>query len=205
MGSASPDLQHAVEFLQAAYTILLALAFQEGFLQLVPGSDENIRWERFPSLLAFLFMIFPFFHGMTRYFYITYLQGPQPRDLANVAGFLMFDGIMFFLMAASFFSISHSLAPRRWVRFYVALGVLLVIDSIWIAVSMKRGSPVGPWLVLNLILAFLLMTIYAFRDRLSFDVPNERLPLRLGPWLAPIATFSTTVADYVWMHKFYFP
>jgi uncharacterized membrane protein (DUF485 family) len=199
----SPDLAHAVEFLQAAYTILLALAFQEAFQQLVPDSDLNIRWERFPSLLAFLFMIFPFFHGMMRYFYITYLEEPQ-RELPSVAGSLMFDGIMFFLMAAAFFSISHSLSPSRWVRFYVALGVLLVFDSIWIAVSLYRGAHLCPWLILNGVLAFILMTIYAFRDKIAFEVPIEHMPRRLGPWLAPAATFSTTVADYVWMRHFYF-
>jgi hypothetical protein len=53
------DLAHAVQFLQAAYTILLGLAFGEAFKQFVPDGDQRIRWDRLASLLAFLFMISP--------------------------------------------------------------------------------------------------------------------------------------------------
>ena len=149
-------------------------------------------------------MIFPFFHGMMRYFYITYLEQPT-RDLGSVAKFLMFDGIMFFLMAAAFFTLSRSLSPKHWPRFYAALAILLVIDSIWIAVSIYRGAYLYPWLVLNAILGFVLLAVFALRARLSFDVPEEHLPRTLGPWICPAATLATTIADYVWMHKFYFP
>src|ERR1700719_5182197 len=102
------DLVHAVQFLQAAYTILLALAFGEAFKQFVPDGDQEIRWDRLPLLLAFLFMIFPFYHGMSRYFYSTYLHDPTAR-LSPVAGILMFDGVCFLLMSACFFVLSRSL------------------------------------------------------------------------------------------------
>jgi hypothetical protein len=84
------DLVHIAQFLQASYTILLALAFGEAFKQLVPDGDQPIRSDRLPLLLAFLFMIFPFNHGMSRYFYSTYLHDPTAR-LGPVANILMSD------------------------------------------------------------------------------------------------------------------
>jgi hypothetical protein len=57
-----------------------------------------MRWDRFWSLFAFIVMIFPFFHGMTRHFYRTYLTHPN-TELATVALWLMFDGVMFMTMS----------------------------------------------------------------------------------------------------------
>ena len=71
------DLTHAIQFLQTAFTILLSLAFGESFRQLVPDADQDVRWERFYSLAAFVFMIFPFFHGMTRYFFQDVLDSSR--------------------------------------------------------------------------------------------------------------------------------
>jgi hypothetical protein len=197
------DLVHAVQFLQTAYTILLALAFGEAFKQFVPDGDKDIRWDRLPSLLAFLFMIFPFFHGMSRFFYITYLHQPG-GELATVAGFLMFDGMMFLVMAAIFFVLSRSLSLNHWSRFYIALLVLLTVDSVWIGVSLYRGADVLPWLILNVILAALLVIVLiCWRNDKPYDEINS--PPCLPSWICAIAIFGTTVADYIWMHKFYFP
>jgi dolichyl-phosphate-mannose--protein O-mannosyl transferase len=74
------SLSHAVGFLQAAYTIVLGLALTEGFKQFVPDRDEEIDWDRFWPLFGFVFLIFPFFHGMSRYLYTTYLLPKIPPN-----------------------------------------------------------------------------------------------------------------------------
>jgi hypothetical protein len=59
-----------------------------------------ILWKRLPALLSFLFLIWPFFQGMNRYFYATYKPDalPQPYSL-----YLSIDGILFTIEAALFF------------------------------------------------------------------------------------------------------
>jgi hypothetical protein len=194
------DLAHAIQFLQTTFTILLSLAFGESFRQLVPDVEKDIRWNRLYALLAFIFMIFPFFHGMTRYFFKTYLSHANDR-LAPVAFLLMFDGIMFMTMSAMFFVMSRSLAPSHWIRFFASLALLLIVDSIWIGVSIVRGAELWPWIILNGALgAALICLFFTFRKK-----PLGPGPFSFGPTgYCAIATFLTTVADYVWMRHFYF-
>ena len=114
---------------------------------------------------------------------------------------LMFDGIVFMIMAAMFFVMSRSLSPSHWTRFFTALGLLLLVDSVWIGISILRGINLWPWIILNLILGALLVTIYSiFRNW----TPGDRA-LGNGPtlWCA-LATIGTTIADYFWMREFYF-
>jgi hypothetical protein len=188
------DLTHAVGFLQTAYTILLALAFGEAFKQFV-AERGDIQWTRLPSLLAFLFMIFPFFHGMSRYLYTTYLQ--HPGSLSQYAGYLMGDGITFMILSSLFFVLSRSLSPNHWRRFYGALLLLLLFDSIWICVALYRGiGPVKPWLAFNIILGAILICVLLFNRRQESIAP---------PVICAIATFSTTALSYYVMRDFYFP
>lgn len=189
------DLTHAVQFLQTAYTILLALSFGEAFKQVVSDKREPIARERIPSLLAFLFMIFPFFHGMSRYLYSTYLA--HAGRLGHFAFNLMFDGIVFMLLSSCFFVMSRSLSPYHWQRFYRALVALLFVDSIWIGVALWRGIHLEPWLKLNgFLAAFLIVVGYSFRREHESAIP---------PIFCAIATFGTTVLGYIWMRDFYFP
>jgi hypothetical protein len=190
------SLQHAVGFLQNAYTIVLALALTEGFKQFIDDNRErNIFWDRTWSLVGFLFMIFPFFHGMSRYLYSTYLAaGVAP---AGFAGHLMFDGIAFMAMSACFFIMSRSLQPDRWKRYYCALVVLLGVDSAWIGVALWHGvQPVRTWLYLNAVLAVVLAVTY-YRSR-------EHEESRFAPAAAAVTIFLTTLASYVLMQDFYF-
>lgn len=187
------DLAHAVGFLQTAYTILLALSFGEAFKQFV-AEQGPIEWTRLPSLSAFLFMIFPFFHGMSRYLYTTYLV--HGGSLGPFAAYLMFDGIIFVFLSSLFFVMSRSLSTSHWQRFYVALLLLLLVDSIWIAVALHRGIELKPWLILNGILAAILIGI-----RLFFRRENSIIP----PVICAVATLTTTVLSYYYMREFYFP
>jgi hypothetical protein len=196
------DLTHAIQFLQAAFTILLSLAFGEAFKQLVPDGDDDMRWDRFWSLLAFIVMIFPFFHGMTRHFYTTYLTHPK-TELATVAPWLMFDGIMFMSMSAMFFVMSRSLTPSHWPRFFIAISGLLLVDTVWSGMTIYRGINLWPFICLNTSLFVSLGGIALWYRRVA--LPSEIGKFSWGPtFCCAIACFSTTTIDYIWMQRFFF-
>jgi hypothetical protein len=197
------DLAHAIQFFQTGITILLGLALGEAFKQLVPDGDQDIRSDRVASLMAFLFMIFPFFHGMSRYFYTNYLTHSEAK-LGPVAGHIMFDGSVFMTIAVLFFVLCRSLSPNHWIRFYTFLLALLAVDTVWIVVSMIFGAPLLSWLILNIILAgLLLVTLRTFWPQQPYD-DNNKPPMAPG-WLCALYTFSTTLLSYLWMSDFYFP
>jgi hypothetical protein len=196
------ELAHAVQFLQAAFTILLSLAFGEAFKQLVPDGDQEMRWDRFWSLLAFIVLMFPFFHGMTRHFYTTYLTEPDAK-LANVARWLMFDGVMFMIMSAMFFVMSRSLTPTHWPRFFIAIGCLLTVDTGWSLATIYRGIDLWPFIYLNAVLAAALVGISCRYLKKSPPSDKSRFSWGATFWCA-MACFSTTIADYIWMQKFFF-
>lgn len=198
------DLTHAIQFFQTAFTILMGLALGEAFKQLVPDGDKDIRSDRLPLLLAFLFMIFPFFHGMSRYFYTTYLAHPT-AELATVATRVMFDGVMFLCLAALFFGMSRSLSPTHWRRFYGFLLSLLALDSAWTMISVViYNAPVLLWFKLDVVLAAILIAVLWWRrgNRLAADNKTlSKLPL----YICAVATLCTTIVGYVGMSDFYFP
>lgn len=196
------ELTHGVQFLQAAFTILLSLAFGEAFKQLVPDGDKDMRWDRVGSLIAFVFMIFPFFHGMTRHFFTTYLAHPN-APLGDVAPHLMFDGIMFLLMSATFFVMSRSLSPDHWSRFFSALAVLLLVDTAWSLVVIWRGINVWNFVYLNAALGFALLLI-ALRYR-NTDQSNIEPKFSWGPsFYCAVSCMGCTLVDYYLMYDFFF-
>ena len=189
------SLSHAVGFLQNAYTIVLALALSEAFKQFVADSgDRNIHWNRSWSLIGFLFLIFPFFHGMSRYLYSSYLA--KSETIQNAATYLMADGIAFMSMSAFFFIMSRSFSPDRWKRYYGALALLLVIDSVWIGFAYRRGVEVGTWFVLNVILGCVLAaTFFFWRSQEETQWP---------PAICALTICATTIFSYFYMRDFYF-
>jgi hypothetical protein len=187
------DLIHAVQFLQTAITIVLGLSLGEALKQLVPDGDKCIRKDRVPLLFAFFFMIFPFFHGISRYFYVTYLTHPDLK-LGTVSGHVMFDGLMFMVEAGLFFVLCRSLSPTHWARFYCFLLLLLLVDTIWALTSLlDHNTPLISWVILNVVLAAILSVIYGW-----YTDPRAK-PTTTPGWLCAIATFITTVVSYVLM------
>lgn len=110
----NPDLADAANFFKQVLAVVLALALSEAFKQCVHdkkiGSEEVVRWHNLPSLLSFLALIVPFFHGMNRGFYLTYVA---PKALPNPS-WLMIDGIVFLTELAIFFVMSRALSSPRW-------------------------------------------------------------------------------------------
>lgn len=189
------DVMDAVAFFPRAFTIVLALALGEAFKQFVTDKAETaIQWSRLPALLAFLFMVFPFFHGMNRYFFQSY-QHPGPP--ASYAGSLMFDSIMFMAEAALFFVMSRSLADEQWRRFFVALLVLLCIDTAWGAIELRHLAAIRYWIILNIVLGVVVAGLLAyFWQKTVVAWPSI--------WAA-VVTFITASISYYLSWSFYFP
>jgi hypothetical protein len=116
------DIVDIVGFYQKAFTVILALALAEAFKQFVADKadkeeDRVIHWERLWSLVSFLFLIFPFFQGTSRYFYVEYLGTKLPQDYAI---FVIFDAIIFTIEAALFFVMSEPCLRHFGVDFITA-------------------------------------------------------------------------------------
>lgn len=144
----------AIGFYKSAFTVVMGLALGESFKQFVAEravseDDRTIHWDRFPALLSFLFLILPFFQGMSRYLYVTYgdvYKMPRPYS-----AFLMFDGIVFISEAALFFVVSRALSGAQWRRYYLCVLTLLLIDTVWIMASTYlHSSPIERWMFLNM-------------------------------------------------------
>lgn len=191
----SKDVIDAVSFFQRAFTIVLALALGEAFKQFVTDKEEKgMQWDRLPALLTFLFMVFPFFHGMNRYFFRTYLN---PTPSKSYAVYLLFDGIMFMTESALFFVMSRSLAGIQWRRYFIALLLLLAVDTGWGSVELSQTPDITYWLTLNIALAVILGIVMSY----FWSKENPAVP----SVVAAVATFTTTAISYFLSWNFYFP
>ena len=192
----SKDIIHAGSFLQSTFTIILALALGEAFKQFVADSDDRpIHWDRTPALLFFLFLIFPFFHGMSRYFFVTYINASHVTK--SYSGYLLFDGLAFLGEAALFFVMSRALKPNHWQRLSWSVLILLAIDSVWCAVALEHGTSTLVWLVLNGVLAAVLLALLAV-------FKNDTTCMRASI-LGAAAAGITTALSYYFFWNFYFP
>ncbi len=194
------DVADAIGFFKGAFTIVMALALGESFKQFVAEravneGDRTIQWDRLPALISFLFLIVPFYQGMSRYFYITYSdinKMPQPYSV-----FLMFDGTNFMTESALFFVMSRALAAAQWRRYYGCVLVLLIVDSVWVGISKwLHSSPIQPWMFLNIGFAVVvIITLSLLR------APQSR-PASL---LLMAAVILRTILDYAMLWTIYFP
>lgn len=190
------NVTNTVSFFQGAFTIILSLSLGEALKSFTSDNqDHPIFWNRAPALGAFLLVFFPFFQSMNQYFYATYLN-PESA-LPFRPGYLVFDGMMFTLEAGCFFTMSRSLAPHRWQRFYTTLLVLMGIDIGWAGLTYARGVPVGGWLYMDaLVIAAILAMLWFERGR----------PMSLRPGYIGLVVLTMTTALGYWLERdMYFP
>lgn len=187
---------HTVDFFQGAFTIILSLSLGEALKSFTSDNqDHPIYWNRAPTLLAFLVIFFPFFQSMSQYFYTTYLS---PRTALEFhSGYLVFDGVMYMLQSGCFFTMSRSLAPHRWQRFYVTVIILLLLDVGWGGIAARRGVHVTGWLYLDAV------DIAAILAMLRFE---RGRPASLRPSYVGLAVVTATTALGYWLEpNMYFP
>ena len=165
------EVADVVTFYRSAFSVIFALALAEGFKQTVHDKANELTApvlyrDKVPSLLAFLFLIIPFYQGTIRFYGHSY---GDANTLANYSYYIMFDSICFLIEAAIFFYVSSALSPVHWISFYSAVGVLLWFDSFWgIVTSQMHSNPVPVnWLILNLIWGALAGVLIWQRKRFS--------------------------------------
>ena len=92
---------------------------------------------------------------------------------------------------------SRSLADEQWRRFFVALLVLLAIDTTWGVFELQHLADSRYWIILNIVLAVALGGLLAyFWKKTTVAWP--------AIWAA-VATFITTSISYYLSWTFYFP
>jgi hypothetical protein len=197
---------NAVGFFRQTFVIVFALALTEALKQFVaeqpkqandPLSHKLVHWDRLPALLAFVFLIVPFFQGTVRYFYLTY-ESQMPS--ANYDRYLVVDGIAFLIEAALFFAMSRAITPTRWRSLYMCIIFLLFVDSCWSGVEYLHGAlPTPNWIYLNIGLAVALGVL------LSFIRTDERWRMLVALCLGTAVVIFRTVLDYRFDWTFYFP
>ena len=169
---------------KAGFTIILALSLGEALKSFTSDNqDLPVHWNRVPALLAFLLVFFPFFQSMNQYFYSTYFS-PQTA-LKFYPAYLVFDGMIFMLQAGCFFTMSRSLAPHRWQRFYTTVLILMLINICWNVVSYSRGIHVGGWLAMNVVVVAAILSMVWFER----GKPTSMRPSYIG-----LALLTTTTA-----------
>jgi hypothetical protein len=199
MISGSSDVMDAIAFFKGAFMIVMALAVAEAFKQFVTArtageAERRVGWERALALVSFIFLIVPFYQGMSRYFFLTYGDStklPQPY-----AAFLLFDAVNFLIESMLFFAMSQALAITSWRRFHACVLTLLSVDIVWVWLSTwLHGGTVAAWMLINVVCAIVLLAIVRWPKSAS------RQP---ALW-AMIAVMARTIADYGLLWNFYFP
>jgi hypothetical protein len=197
---------NSVGFFRQAFVIVFALALTEALKQFVaeqpkqpndPLSHQLVHWDRLPALLAFVFLVVPFFHGTVRYFYQTY---ESQKPFASYDQYLVIDGIAFLIEAALFFAMSRAITPTRWRALYMCIICLLVVDSGWSGIEYWHGALPSPdWIYLNIGLAVVLSVLLLFIR--TYEGGLMWFALCFGAAAVVIRTFL----DYQWEWTFYFP
>jgi hypothetical protein len=194
------SLQSSVESFGRLFAIILALAIGEAFKQFVADKAEagqrKIHWDRAWSLVAFIFLVVPFFHGMARYFFDTYHAPPRPNPYWF---YLIIDTMGFTFEAVLFFILSRSLDPKEWVKFYLTVIVLLAFDIVWGSWVAWRVNPaIRFWVYVNLLAVpalGILLWVGKARDWSGNKIAAASMLLLI----------LRTVVDYYLSHDFYFP
>ena len=199
--SAQHDFENVVSFFRSAFVIVFSLALTEALKQFVNDKQpdgtnptRHIHRDRFPALLAFLFLIVPFFHGTVRYFYLHYESQPAFADYASN---LVVDGVFFLGEAAIFFAMSRAIALVRWRDLYNCIFVLMCVDTLWSYIALQRGTQTQNWMELNIGLAVLLAGVLVF----THSGKAKWLPSLLCLLFVAIRTYL----DYRWNWSMYFP
>ena len=187
---------HTVNFFQGAFTIVLSLSLGEALKSFTSDNQEHpLYWNRAPTLLAFLVIFFPFFQSMSQYFYSTYLD---PQTALNFRpGYLVFDGVMYTLQAGCFFTMSRSLAPHRWRRFYTTVLILVLLDIGWGGGSFFRGVHVLGWLYLDVVVAASVLAMIWFE--------RGKLPSLRPSYIGLAIVTTTTALGYLVERNMYLP
>lgn len=189
--------ERAVDSLEQIYAVVIALAIAQAIENLLkaPASGAVLGWNEvkigLPSLVALLFTLVPFWHGMNRHLDRCYIE--KTESVKQVA--LLLDFATFLLEAALLFATAWSL--RSGLSSFMYLGVLLFVDSLWALVSHQvhfpgKKSHALRWAEINF--GFIVGGILVF----TFPFTHQVLVLMT-------LAIVRSIVDYSMCSDFYFP
>ena len=190
-------VKSAVDSLKWVYAVVIALSISEAFVQFALASGSGcpeIHWDRVLSLVAFLALVVPFYHGMSRHFWELYMT----EEISPHYGcWLLMDCCTFTVEAGFFFVLARTLSNDVWQQFNKVIILLLFWDVLWGAFVWKfRRNSISSWVIVNLCTIPILGVVL-----LWFQSKN--------PWwgvsFVCVVVLARTVADYWTGWAFYFP
>jgi hypothetical protein len=205
-------VKRSVDSLERIYSVVVALAVTIAIQKLLFDSHGNLYpWHdpatnryilldaivtRLPVLLAFVFSIVPFYHGMNRHLDRIYVERAVP---VKKEGYLVADFLVFFVEACLLVAFASLVAERGYA--FVVLMILLTLDAAWafgthgIHYGAIEPSTIR-WGWINAVAVAMLLIIY-FSNLFS--------PGTARNWaLCGVATLRSVV-DYLLCWRFYFP
>jgi hypothetical protein len=197
--------ERSINNLQRIYTVVVSLSIAESLRRLLSNfGDQGIS----PSLtstvavISLLVTIVPFYHGANRYLDATYVTGE--REAKSQA--LMLDFIAIFSEGLIFFILSLIIQNTRF--FFSLLGILFVLDAIWVGITKLTSIGVSDqppryrsWAAINILAA-----VGIFVSMWSNLLNWEFWPTPLIQTLAVGGiTILRTVYDYSSVWNFYYP
>ena len=215
MSIKSDEILDTIRFMQSAFTMVMALALSESFKQFIEDKENTgIHKNRIPALLGFLFLIIPYFGGMSRYFFLSYTVKIHDGTISDQYGLqLLFDEIIFMFEAASFFCLSRMLSATKWRAFNLTLLILLTADAIWL-IEQRQASGDAPrlWLIFDIIEFFALLILryccitYEISEA-KRDTRESKIKMRqvIFSCASSIIIFIMTIIDYIVNWNFRFP
>ena len=190
-------IERSVDSIARIYAVVIALAISMSFQTLFKDDNGVIRFElnsilsATPALVAFMFTLVPFWHGMNRHLDRCYLE----KSEVVAQGALLIDFSVFFLESGILFATALTL--RLGLIPYYCLAFLLALDMIWSLVSHyihfpKRKSHAMKWSKINIVFIFVGLLVIAFPFDMKTIVLTALAVLR-------------SIVDYWLCWDFYFP
>ena len=207
-------LENSIKGLVNLYTVVIGAALSIAVVGVINVNDglASVSGASVMLFMAFVFTLFPFFHGALRHLDDAYLENNSAHIKRSA---LVIDFSLLFLHALSFLALSQLL--KRPVDFVWLLGVVLSIDVVWGlftvhgASSKKTGatpqqtkepfSAEAKWTMINS--AFIaLCGLYLIGNDIypGSVVDNTKIAL-----MVMISCAVRSSVDYIWCREIYFP
>lgn len=201
----SAEVISSVQSLSRIFTIVLALSIGEAFKQFVSDRNETsgtIFWWRLPLLIAFIALVIPFSHGMTRYFDHVYLVSPPE----NYSFHALIDTIVFTVESVMFFVLSRSLLVTLWREFFIRFAILLGLDTLWgYFVGVSQEVSTMEWVKVNRVFLCLIAVIIGAHFAQKKFGGKWVIPDKWGAIAVALFVVARTISDYAYGFDFYFP
>jgi len=199
------EREQSVKHLASLYTVIIGVALSSSVYHLI-DPEKPVTAIPAPSLMlfvAFILLIFPFYHGAMRHLDNTYLAR-NSEDVRDYA--LLLDFLLLFLHGLIFVVISMLFKqPEEFLIFVI---VILGIDVLWgflahLAFSTEReNKPEMSWVKTNAAAAVLLL-VFILLEKNNLKWLNSDRTAYCAIILG--AMFFRTAVDYGKNWNFYFP